>query len=125
MQSFASKNPQPKHDPYKSDVYSLGMTLLYAANLQNPERAYRWTGTGVGIDENGVKAELAKLAQNYSKTLHDTIEKMLRVNENERPDFNALRSLITPIKSQVDEGKSPDQLHYDVKQPKNLTLISY
>jgi hypothetical protein len=30
----------PRHDPFKSDIYSFGMTLLYVCTLIDPIEAY-------------------------------------------------------------------------------------
>lgn len=36
MQNFQNKETSPTFNVYKSDVFSLGMTLLYITNLINP-----------------------------------------------------------------------------------------
>jgi len=45
MNSLKNHDLKPKHDFWKSDVYSLGMTLLEAATLCTPQICYDWTRT--------------------------------------------------------------------------------
>ena len=73
-----------KHNLFKSDVYSLGLCVLYAATL-NINYLYQIRKF---IDMNTVKIFLFDLLQNkYSKKFIDLLSLMLEINENNRPDF--------------------------------------
>jgi serine/threonine protein kinase len=75
------------HDPFKSDLFSLGFCLVYAAtmnfnllyelrNINNDEKIR------IKIKEN--------LKENYSETFIDIINKMVELDEKNRYDFKEL-----------------------------------
>ena len=78
---------QVKHNTYKSDVFSLGMCLLYAATMH-------FDGTDEIrelIDMNKIKIILEKyLKERYSDKFINLLLKMLETNEDLRPDFEQL-----------------------------------
>ena len=78
---------QVKHNTYKSDVFSLGMCLLYAATMH-------FDGTDEIrelIDMNEIKIILEKyLKERYSDKFINLLLKMLETNEDLRPDFEQL-----------------------------------
>ena len=75
---------QVRHNTYKSDVFSLGMCLFYAASL-----------TYSGVDSIRELTDMKKiknilfhyLSQNYSEKLIMFIFSMLEIDENKRMDF--------------------------------------
>ena len=82
---------QVKHNTYKSDVFSLGMCLFYAASL---------TYGGVdSIRELNDMNEIKKIIFNYlgdkySEKLILLILTMLEIDENKRPNFIQLEELL-------------------------------
>ena len=73
-----------KHNLFKSDVYSLGLCILYACTLSN-ESVY---DIRKFVDMNDVKQFIKKsLEKKYSKRFIELIENMLEINERNRPDF--------------------------------------
>ena len=78
---------QVKHNTYKSDVFSLGMCLLYAANMH-------YNGTDeirelTDMDE--IRSILEKyLSERYSNKFIELIHSMLQTDEQFRPDFEQL-----------------------------------
>ena len=80
---------QVKHNTYKSDVFSLGMCLLYAATMH-------FNGTDEireMIDMNQIKLTLEKyLKDRYSKKFISLLCLMLETNEELRPDFEQLEN---------------------------------
>ena len=70
------------HDPYKSDVYSLGLTLLYCF-IEEISRVIR-----LKTDED-VRTEIAKIQT--SQWLQEVIGTMLVLEETQRPSFIELR----------------------------------
>jgi serine/threonine protein kinase len=78
---------QVKHNTYKSDVFSLGMCLLYAATMH-------FDGTDEIrelIDMKKIRRTLEKyLKERYSDRLVNLLVKMLETNEDLRPDFEQL-----------------------------------
>jgi serine/threonine protein kinase len=85
---------QVKHNTYKSDVFSLGMCLLYAATMH-------FDGTDEIrelIDMSKIKQVLEKyLKERYSDKLINLLLKMLETNEELRPDFEQLEKDLTNI----------------------------
>jgi len=94
--------PKVQHNPFKSDVFSLGLTLVNLTLLALPYPLQQY------IDD-----ELDRIDR-YSKSWVDLLRTMLRVEEAHRPDF---MQLMTPILyaddeelTQVLEIQSPRQL---------------
>ena len=86
---------QVKHNTYKSDVYSLGMCLLYAASMH-------FSGTDEireMTDMNQIKETLCKyLGDRYSNKLISLIHIMLETEELLRPDFISLEKKLDSYK---------------------------
>ena len=82
---------QVKHNTYKSDVFSLGMCLLYAATMH-------FDGTDEireMFDMNMIRLTLEKyLKERYSKKFISLLCCMLETNEDLRPDFEQLEEKI-------------------------------
>ena len=82
---------QVKHNTYKSDVFSLGMCLLYAATMH-------FDGTDEireMFDMNMIRLTLEKyLKERYSKKFISLLCYMLETNEDLRPDFEQLEEKI-------------------------------
>ena len=85
---------QVKHNTYKSDVFSLGMCLLYAATMYfNCTDEIREI-----IDMNEIKTILKKyLEERYSNKFISLIHLMLQVKEQLRPDFIQLEEKLNNI----------------------------
>ena len=85
---------QVKHNTYKSDVFSLGMCLLYAATMH-------FDGTDEIreiIDMKKIRSILEKyLKERYSNKFISLLCLMLETNEDLRPDFEQLENKIDNI----------------------------
>ena len=80
-----------KHNLFKSDVYSLGLCVLYATVTNNKPlyeiRKY--------VDINGVKKYLEKLLKDkYSNKFINLLISMLEIHEKNRPDFIELEKIM-------------------------------
>jgi len=75
-------------EEYISDVFSLGMTLLEAANLKKIRNAYDFKAKRV-VGEP-IKQGLEKLKSRYSENFIKTIESCLDFNPATRLDFTRL-----------------------------------
>ena len=82
---------QVKHNTYKSDVFSFGMCLFYAATLFfNCIEEIREIS-----DTKYINPILNKyLSIRYSQKFINLIDLMLRINEDSRPDFIELEDVI-------------------------------
>ena len=77
-----------KHNLFKSDVYSLGLCILYAANL-NINALY---DIRKYVDNNSVKNYVNELLKNkYKKNFIELVCELLEINEKDRMDFIDLR----------------------------------
>lgn len=104
---------RPKHDPWKSDVFSLGMTVLHAATLNSCDRLYDWASNSIDYEELGER--LASLRPRYSERLQDFVQTMLEVRESARPDFLALETKLQTATEPTDRvsagaGHSPPKV---------------
>ena len=81
---------QIQHNTFKSDVFSLGMCLFFAACL-----SYEGPSTIREVyDMNVIKNVLYQfLGRRYSSNLINILLTMLQVEEDRRPDFNQLQAM--------------------------------
>ena len=80
-----------KHNLFKSDVYSLGLCILYAATL-NIDFIYEIRKY---VDFDEVKKFIFDiLNENYSQNFIQVVQKMLEINEKFRPDFIELEDIV-------------------------------
>ncbi|OMJ96098.1 hypothetical protein SteCoe_271 [Stentor coeruleus] len=68
------------HNPYKSDVYSLGLVFLYMATNKPIDRSFN----DLERLENVIQSRLKEVTNIYVEHI---ISKMLQINEDDRPDF--------------------------------------
>ena len=89
--AYLNNNALLVHDSYKSDVFSLGMCILYAACLNyNPLEKIR------NIKDERELLHFLKclLANRYTARLIKIIFWMLQFDENKRPNFVQLETMI-------------------------------
>ena len=99
-------------DPFKSDVYSLGVTVLFLALLGAPTRL-------MNLDRLREATEEVLLEVGVSGSLKDIVRRMLAIEPANRIDFRELSRLI--------ESQSPSQaLHnpYSSSFPDSETLFA-
>ena len=77
------------HNPFKSDVYSLGLTILAMARLEPVDSPQ------VSTLEADVSAAVSALP--YSKSLTQLLTEMLTFDESSRPDFPKLNERIRQL----------------------------
>ncbi|CAD8149752.1 unnamed protein product [Paramecium pentaurelia] len=88
MQSL-NDEVQPQHNPYKSDVYSLGMTMLHLSTLNNCDDCYDIPKLKVLLQQ--VQRRLQQIETTFSSQYVSLLRKMLLLNEDQRPDFIQLK----------------------------------
>ena len=85
------KKKQVTHNTYKSDVFSLGMCMLFAAKL-NSDCLYDIREI---TDMNKIRKILNDyLGKMYSSSFIEILITMLEINEKKRPDFIQLEKII-------------------------------
>jgi serine/threonine protein kinase len=90
-----------EHNRFKSDVFSLGLSLLQAGSLEYTRNLNLASTDTTPL----IFAEVNKL--NYSSKLKTLLVKMLEVNEANRPDFKELRFNLSSIDQDGDGQSSP------------------
>ena len=82
-----------RHNPYKSDMFSLGLCFLYAICLNLKVLEYIREMTNM----NNIKNILEKFldTNKYSDKLIKIVYKMIDLDENKRFDFNELENELT------------------------------
>ena len=91
--AISVNNWQPKHNPYKSDVFSLGMCMLHAALNDPCDDCYNYQEGR--IKEDVLREKQSRLREKgYSDAFSRIIATMLSKNEDSRPDFVALCRLL-------------------------------
>lgn len=83
----------------KSDVFSLGASLLSVATLTNSEDFYNYE-KGL-INEPLLNERLGKVRNTYSPFTFELIRDMLSINETTRPDFISLESRVAPYREKI------------------------
>ena len=80
-----------QHNPYKADVFSLGLTILEAGIMKSVQSVYNKEG---GIDYGILEEFLLDLERKFQENplLYTSVRKMLEIDEEERPDFLTLKS---------------------------------
>ena len=104
--------PDLDHNVFKSDVFSLGMTLAHLSVLTLPQKIGELPELQKFID-----SELNKLTSRYSERWVNKLRLMLRVEEDQRPDFITLKEPYAD-----DEYLGPLQCEEEVKNPLTLTV---
>lgn len=87
---LAGNNPGARvnHNPYKSDVYSLGLTFYSICSLRTPNGLNEY---GDGLQEKVTK-EISALS--YGQPVKQILTRMLTVREEARPDFIELYQFV-------------------------------
>ena len=82
-----------RHNPHKSDMFALGLSILEAGVMRSVQGIY-------GISDNFEPKILDELLNEFEERYQDnpllftSVRKMLEVNEDERPDFISLKSAL-------------------------------
>ena len=89
---------QVTHNTYKSDVFSLGMCILYAANLCDDSLCEIRELTNMAHIRKVIEKHLNN---NYSSLLIEILLFMLEINEKKRPDFIQLEKVISKLELKI------------------------
>ncbi|CAD8101085.1 unnamed protein product [Paramecium sonneborni] len=86
-----------KHNPFKSDVYSLGLCFLYLVTLQQ----WNFRQKVNSQIEEEIIIDYMRYVQRITESdqiILTILKKMLQINPNNRPDFIELKSLFQQLK---------------------------
>ncbi|KRX10097.1 Protein kinase-like domain [Pseudocohnilembus persalinus] len=102
----------PNQNQYKSDVFSLGMTILHMINLSGLENVYNYKDAN--INKKIIEKHISRVQKQFSKQFYNLVDQMLQYSEDTRPDFQELEILLNQYDQHVPSEQSPNQ------SPKNL-----
>ncbi|CAD8111170.1 unnamed protein product [Paramecium sonneborni] len=94
---FYAESNKLKHNPFKSDVYSLGLCFLYLITLQQWNSRQKVNSQ---VEEEIIKDYLkhVKRITADNNLIIDILKKMLQINPNNRPDFIELKQIFQQMK---------------------------
>ena len=78
----------PPHDIFKSEVFSLGMTLLECATLERAEQYYNIKTHKIRFAQ--IRAKLENLRKVYSSSFVELLQSALSESEHSRPAFSEI-----------------------------------
>ena len=94
------KNFTIKYNPHKSDVFSMGMTLLHMICLDNVEFCYNYSECMISAEI--IQKLLNFTEKKYSRKMKDFLELILNFDENTRPDFLQIYKILSPYKVHIE-----------------------
>lgn len=91
LAGLKKKDINPIHSVEKSDVFTLGLSIIEAGLLQNiTENLYT---SNFEINSDFLEECLEKMSKRYSEKFIQQLKSMLILEENERPDADDLMEL--------------------------------
>jgi serine/threonine protein kinase len=104
VKAFDAKKITPDHDPIKSDIYSIGITCLCAADNTTLSHYYNFA-TGSIIHHN-VKSTLEHMSQlGFSNQLISTIQSFLDENEDRRASLDEIHQFLANYQDAIRKGQ--------------------
>lgn len=106
---------QTNYNPYKADVFSLGMVFLYAALLEEPVSCYNWDELTL---EGHVLFDLfEKVREKYPGPFANLLHYLIKIEPKERPDFISLVQNVEYYKNTDFYVRDP---RYGTRLPKSV-----
>ena len=107
------------HDPYKSDVFSLGFCLIYAAAL-NFKLLYQLRDVYDSEQMNNILNQ--QLKKKYSDTFINILSHMMEIDESQRYDFS---QIMNAINTNYDKEGNLKNLHNKIEKKDDLSKRGY
>ena len=124
--NLLNQETQIKHNPYKSDVFSVGLILLEAGLLQSVQSIYDFDNKK--ISENELVDKVEQFIEKYPEedVLHEILMVMLEFTEDLRLSPNKLLIEIRRFKEEFDKLETePNEIEYSILQQINFTSSGY
>lgn len=100
-------NLRPKHNVFKSDVFSLGICMINAGLLESCDNIYNYNK--FIINEMALEEKLEKLKILYPLEFVYVVQQMILFDEKNRPDFDLLEKLCQDQHRIFNEKNTPVQ----------------
>lgn len=97
-------NLRPKHNVFKSDVFSLGVCFINVVLLESCDDLYNFNK--YTINEMVLEDKIEKMKIQYPLELIKVIQEMVILDEKNRPDFNVLMIIFEEQKNIFNEKHS-------------------
>lgn len=115
--TYLSRQGSATHDVYKSDVYSLGVTMLYVLGLNAPLSLMNVP------DPDQEACNILQTFTWYSEDLKAVIRWMLTADESKRCDFSQLYAYLNPQEQVAYPPQQPaEQLAYPSLEPAEMPV---
>jgi len=95
--AIKKKKDEPVEDKYKADVFSLGMLILECATLKPSSLIYDYNNFSINLTL--LSNRLLEVKERYPKAFYNLLRDMLRLEEDQRPDFIRIKQKL------VQEGR--------------------
>jgi len=102
-----NKDAIVSHNPFKSDVYSLGLTLLQMATLRVPKSLNSSPSKNFTLKQ---RIQTAVTRIYYSEKAKSLLKAMLEIDEAKRLDFLQLREWLKDLDSESEEETQPQPI---------------
>lgn len=83
------------HDPYKSDIFALGIIAIHAALLKECDDLYDFDN--MEIKEDLLSQKLNLIRDKYGSTLSEFLKLMVEFDEEKRPDYENLIKMMSGL----------------------------
>lgn len=103
------------HNAFKSDVFSLGMTILEAGLMKLFSDVYPDNNKSTEINEHDLQENIDEFSRKFQDNplLVTTVSKMLEVKENNRPDFINIKGAIPSYSEILEYFERTDEDVYE------------
>lgn len=113
-------NLRPKHNVFKSDVFSLGVCMMNAALLESCDDIYNFTK--FTVNEMTLEEKLEKMKLQFPPELVSVVAQMVALDEKNRLDFILLEKAFEDQKRAFLERNSSQRPMEDPPNSNKLVL---
>ena len=104
MQSYRRRETHPKHDPYQSEIWAVGITVLCAALNSKIKKYYDWKEEKIKF-KNIRKAEEQMREIGFSEQLISCIQGCLEESESRRSTHREMMAFLLPHQESIRKGE--------------------
>lgn len=114
-------NLRPKHNIFKSDVFSLGLCIINAALLESCDEIYNFTK--YTINSLALEEKIEKMKIQYPVEFVSLIQQMVVLEEKDRLDFIFLEKQVNEQKKLFFERFAPKPVPTEQSYQNNTQLV--
>ena len=114
-------NLRPKHNVFKSDVFSLGLCIINAALLESCDDIYNFTK--YTINALALEEKIEKMKIQYPIEFVTLVQQMVMLEEKDRLDFILLEKQVNEQKKQFFERFAPKHVPTEPSYQNNNQFV--